>query len=200
MSPLDLKWTNRPPNTNDTIELSWQYTHLCCVVCLVALETLVKKKIILANSPDQTTKRKNVVSDVMPTLLIKSVNNSLACPWMFYFVISQVINCSCWMDLIISKIHAGCLHTPTQVIRQDFWPLSSWTGVFHLLPLFRLSFRDASIFLKVLTMPTSSRDMNWDKTSQELQMLSRLLSDCKSLTLNVMIQVSQFVSNRQLCH
>ena len=38
------------------------------------------------------------------------------------------------------------------------------------------------------------------KTSQELQMLSRSLTDCKSLFLNVMIQVSQFVSNSQLCH
>ena len=34
---------------------------------------------------------------------------------------------------------------------------------------------------------------------QKLQMLSRSLSDCKSLLLNVMIQVSQFVSNSQLC-
>ena len=38
------------------------------------------------------------------------------------------------------------------------------------------------------------------KTSQELRMLSRSLSDCKSLLLNVMIQVSQFVSNSSLCH
>ena len=38
------------------------------------------------------------------------------------------------------------------------------------------------------------------ETSQELRMLSRSLSDCKSLLLNVMIQVSQFVSNSQLCH
>ena len=41
------------------------------------------------------------------------------------------------------------------------------------------------------------------KTCQELQMLSRSLSDCKSLFLNVMIQVSfrfVFVSNSQLCH
>ena len=36
------------------------------------------------------------------------------------------------------------------------------------------------------------------KTSQELRMLS--LADCKSLTLYVMIQVTQFVSNSQLCH
>ena len=38
------------------------------------------------------------------------------------------------------------------------------------------------------------------KTSQELRMLSWSLSDCKSLTPNVMIQVSQFVSSFQLCH
>ena len=38
------------------------------------------------------------------------------------------------------------------------------------------------------------------ETSQELRMLSKSLSDCKSLLLNVMIQVSQFVSNSQLCH
>ena len=37
------------------------------------------------------------------------------------------------------------------------------------------------------------------ETSQELRMLSRSLSDCKSLHLNVMIQVSRFASNRQLC-
>ena len=34
------------------------------------------------------------------------------------------------------------------------------------------------------------------ETSQELRMLSRSLSYCKSLTSNVMIQVSQFVN----CH
>ena len=34
----------------------------------------------------------------------------------------------------------------------------------------------------------------FSKTSQELRMLSRSVSDCKSLLLNVMIQVSQFVS------
>ena len=38
------------------------------------------------------------------------------------------------------------------------------------------------------------------QTSQELRMLSRSLSDCKSLFLNVMIQVSQFIRNGQLCH
>ena len=38
------------------------------------------------------------------------------------------------------------------------------------------------------------------KTSQELRMLSRSLSDCKSLLLNIMIQVSQFIRNGQLCH
>ena len=38
------------------------------------------------------------------------------------------------------------------------------------------------------------------KISQELRMLSRSLPDCKSVTLNVMIQVWQFVSNNQLCY
>ena len=42
--------------------------------------------------------------------------------------------------------------------------------------------------------------LNICKTSQELRMLSRSLSDCKSLLLNVMIQVSQFIRNGQLCH
>ena len=37
-------------------------------------------------------------------------------------------------------------------------------------------------------------------TSQELRMLSRSLSGCKSLLLNVMIQVWQFVSNSPLRH
>ena len=38
------------------------------------------------------------------------------------------------------------------------------------------------------------------QTSQELRMLSRSLSDCESLLLNVMIQVLQFIRNGQLCH
>ena len=41
---------------------------------------------------------------------------------------------------------------------------------------------------------------NFKETSQKLRMLSRSLSDCKSLLFDVMIQVSQFVSNCQLCH
>ena len=40
----------------------------------------------------------------------------------------------------------------------------------------------------------------FSKTSQELRMLSRSVSDFKSMTLNVMIQFSQFVSNSELCH
>ena len=35
----------------------------------------------------------------------------------------------------------------------------------------------------------------FSKTSQELRMLSRSVSDCKSMTLNVMIQLSQFDSD-----
>ena len=46
----------------------------------------------------------------------------------------------------------------------------------------------------------SSYFLDHKKTSQELRMLSRSLSDCKSLLLNVMIQVSQFARNNQLCH
>ena len=38
------------------------------------------------------------------------------------------------------------------------------------------------------------------QTSQELRMLSRSLSDWESLTLNVMIQVSQFAIKSQLRH
>jgi len=38
------------------------------------------------------------------------------------------------------------------------------------------------------------------KTAQKLRMLSRSLSDCKSLLLNVMIQLTQFIRNCQLCH
>ena len=45
---------------------------------------------------------------------------------------------------------------------------------------------------------------NWSslnkKTSEELRMLSRSLSDCKSLTLNAMIQVPQFVRKNQIIH
>ena len=38
------------------------------------------------------------------------------------------------------------------------------------------------------------------KTSQELRMLPRSLSDCQSLTLNVMIQIFQIVRMGQLGH
>ena len=38
------------------------------------------------------------------------------------------------------------------------------------------------------------------KTSQELRMLFRSLSDCQSLIVNVTIGVSQFVRNSLLCH
>ena len=48
--------------------------------------------------------------------------------------------------------------------------------------------------------PGTKRKRRMKKTSQELRMLSRSLSDCKSLLINVMIQVSQFVSSSQLCH
>ena len=41
---------------------------------------------------------------------------------------------------------------------------------------------------------------NFFKTSQELRKLSRSLSDCKSILLNVMIQVSQFIRNGQFGH
>ena len=40
----------------------------------------------------------------------------------------------------------------------------------------------------------------WKKTSQDLQLLFRLLSDCPSLTLIVIIRTSQSVSNIQLWH
>ena len=60
------------------------------------------------------------------------------------------------------------------------------------------SFKIAMIQPRFQKMPGVS-DHNL-QTSQELRMLSRSISDCKSLTLNVMIQVWQFVSNNQLCH
>ena len=41
---------------------------------------------------------------------------------------------------------------------------------------------------------------NKRKTLQELRMLSRSLSDCQSLALNVMARVSQFVRKSQLWH
>ena len=71
-------------------------------------------------------------------------------------------------------------------------------------------FTNERIILLVFNLPSSSHLPQWNgktyehtymmfKTSQELRMLSRSLYDCKSQTLNVMIQVSQFVSSSQLC-
>ena len=45
------------------------------------------------------------------------------------------------------------------------------------------------------TTKKAAKEKEWHKLSQELRMLSRLLSDCKSLTLNVMIQFSQLNSH-----
>ena len=55
-------------------------------------------------------------------------------------------------------------------------------------------------FQKVILTNQQGQQGGQLKTSQELRILSRSLSDCKSLLLNVMIQESQFVSNSQLCH
>ena len=46
---------------------------------------------------------------------------------------------------------------------------------------------------------SKQKDCVSKKRSQELQMLSRSLSDCE-YSFNVMIQVSQFVNDSQLCH
>ena len=54
---------------------------------------------------------------------------------------------------------------------------------------------DANTFL--LTVVIARMQLVCVKTSQELQMLSPWL---QSLTLNVMIRVSQFVRNSELCH
>ena len=57
------------------------------------------------------------------------------------------------------------------------------------------------LLLKIRKSVDQDQEYIWEvitKTSQELRMLSKSLSDCKSLTLNVKIQVSQFVSNSQL--
>ena len=78
-------------------------------------------------------------------------------------------------------------------------PEKSRTNHFHLL-LQRMGLRG-------INLPIQSTVTWWSphvnkvkiKAWQELQMLSsRSLSQCQSLTLNVMIQVSQFVRNNQL--
>ena len=56
-------------------------------------------------------------------------------------------------------------------------------------------------FIKATNLGNNSKySKQMIKTSQELWMLSRSLCDYKSLAHNVMIQVSQFVINSQLCH
>ena len=75
------------------------------------------------------------------------------------------------------------------------WTISSGSGKFPR-SYFTLSDK-ANIRYKWLYQGC---EFHW-KTSQELRILSKSLSDCKSLLLNnVVIQVSQFVSNSQLCH
>ena len=64
----------------------------------------------------------------------------------------------------------------------------------------RLNRVTIDIFVCVLAIVGTKAMVRTMKTSQELRMLSTSLSDFKSLLLNVMIQVLQFVSNSRLCH
>ena len=88
-------------------------------------------------------------------------------------------------------------------------PYPGWVDNFNGETLFSIDevkvFRQRSDHLiphsmHLKTKIVENMDMRQSKTSQELRMLSRALSDCKSLLLNVMIQVSQFIRNGQLCH
>ena len=54
--------------------------------------------------------------------------------------------------------------------------------------------------IQLMMVIKGGKGAEFKQTSQELRMLSRSLSDCKSQLLNVMIQDSQFVTNSQLCH
>ena len=69
----------------------------------------------------------------------------------------------------------------------------------YLLLAFQTEMAKA-VFLTQMSQSKDTKPPFLKKTSQELGMLSRSLSDCKSLLLNVMIQISLFVSNSQLCH
>ena len=58
----------------------------------------------------------------------------------------------------------------------------------------------ATIRVETKAITRNKVELNNNVNIARIAMLSRSLSDCKSLTPNAMIQVSQFVCNSQLCH
>ena len=74
------------------------------------------------------------------------------------------------------------------------WNLLFFSGDGFLWKSFRTTLRQMD------SRQIRSKSESVKKISQDLQMLSRSLSDWQLLTLNVMISVSQFVRNSQLCH
>ena len=78
--------------------------------------------------------------------------------------------------------------------RRQFWRISSALSWRSLLLLY------IGPLACIMSSTLICNEKFEDETSQEWRMLSRSLSDCKSLTLNVMIQIWQFVINSQLCH
>ena len=106
--------------------------------------------------------------------------------------------CEVWPIYILKSPFQ--LHPSLPRIRWYFrvmsWWNESWVMKCHLEKVKRCWFLQ-NVSQNFYRSCTSN---NKRKTSQELGMLFRSLFECQLLTLKVMIQVSQFVRNSQLCH
>ena len=116
------------------------------------------------------------------------IYGNIFCNWMFSFKGKLILDLNIFIYREINFV-SGCSHLQENT---RAWPIIGLRpvsdrpllGIESQIILFNLQLKHTSLY----------------KTSQELRMLSRSLFDCKSLLLNVMIQVSQFISNCRLCH
>ena len=107
---------------------------------------------------------------------------------------------TCWMSVLRVPSLAGCQFLEGPLTCLDvMWSLF-WSKLDLKMKIWPTSGRFGENCLLKLVLVCPILTQWWNKTSQELRMLSRSLSDCKSLLHNVMIQVSQFIRNGQLCH
>ena len=116
------------------------------------------------------------------------IYGNIFCNWMFSFKGKLILDLNIFIYREINFV-SGCSHLQENT---RAWPIIGLRpvsdrplqGIESQIILFNLQLKHTSLY----------------KTSQELRMLSRSLFDCKSLLLNVKIQVLQFVSYSQPCH
>ena len=124
------------------------------------------------------------------TRICKRRSALVLCLYYSYQIISRCITVGSW---------SRCITSP------EFYEIITWLHYFCCsltsLKIFTTVIGTNFRFFPKIRDGRLNQRSHVSKTSQKLRMLSRSLSDCKSLLFNiVMIQVSQFVSFSQLCH